>query len=391
MEINERSYESKGILAGEGQLGPFPMERLKRVEQPTTRITDNIQRIDFRENGFARAGRGDFGPLAQKELPRFNRDYPTALALCNMVDHLSPTVDGETASLKAPIPEEPEVLSRHIKSFGYHLGADIMGICRLPRWAVYSHDLFGNPNEIDHQNAIVIVVDQGYKTMHGSTGYDWISSTNTYKSYATVALITSIMANYIRQLGYPALAHHLPTERYRVAIVPLMLLSGMGEVCRAGIVLNPFLGFRTKVAVVTTDLPLEPDKPVDFGLQRFCTLCNKCARECPAHAISTGEKVMHNGYETWRLDVQRCTTFRLTNPNGSGCGRCVKVCPWNKPQGGVHDTVRWMVRHTPFVDKLIIKADDIFGYGKQDERDKWWFDLEAVDGVIGLPRGSEKR
>ena len=55
MEIEERAYQRKGILAGKGQLGPFPMEGLKQVEQPTTSITDNIQRIDFRENGFARA------------------------------------------------------------------------------------------------------------------------------------------------------------------------------------------------------------------------------------------------------------------------------------------------------------------------------------------------
>ena len=39
------------ILTGGEQLGPFPMERLKQVEQPTTRITDNIKRFDEREHG----------------------------------------------------------------------------------------------------------------------------------------------------------------------------------------------------------------------------------------------------------------------------------------------------------------------------------------------------
>ena len=391
MKIQDYHYEGKGILAGRGQLGSFPMERLKRVGQPTTKITNDIQRFDLRENGFARAARGDFGPIAQKEFPHFSRDYPTTLALYNMIDHLAPMVDGEVAPSKAPITEEPGVLSQHIKSFGYHLGSDIVGICQLPRWAVYSHDLFGNPIKLEHKNAIVIVVDQGYKTLHGSTGYDWISSTNTFGSYAAVAFISSIMANYIRRLGYPARAHHLPTEKYQVAIVPLLLLAGIGELCRAGIVLNPFLGFRSKVAVVTTDLPLEPDKPIDFGLQEFCHICNKCARECPANAISMGDKVMHNGYETWKLDVERCTTFRVTNPNGSGCGRCVKVCPWNKPEGWIHDLVRLTIKHTPFMDKFIVKMDDVFGYGKQDERDKWWFDLEVVDGVLGIPRSSGKQ
>jgi len=26
--------------------------------------------------------------------------------------------------------------------------------------------------------------------------------------------------------------------------------------------------------------------------------------------------------------------------------------------------------------------DDAWGYGKQNKKDKWWFDLEEVDGTI---------
>lgn len=38
-------------------------------------------------------------------------------------------------------------------------------------------------------------------------------------------------------------------------------------------------------------------REVDFGLQRFCEACNKCARECPSGAITAGPKRMFNGYE----------------------------------------------------------------------------------------------
>jgi hypothetical protein len=44
-----------------------------------------------------------------------------------------------------------------------------------------------------------------------------------------------------------------------------------------------------------------------------------------------------------------------------------------------------MVKHTPFLNKFVIKMDDIWGYGKQDKRYKWWFDLEEVDGVLKIP------
>lgn len=96
-------------------------------------------------------------------------------------------------------------------------------------------------------------------------------------------------------------------------------------------VLNPFLGPRFKAAVVTTDMPLAIDSPVDFGLQDFCSKCMKCARECPSQAISHGDKEMYNGYERWPIDVEKCTRMRVGNQHGSGCGTCIKVCPWNKP------------------------------------------------------------
>jgi len=360
------------------------MERLKRVEQPTTRITDNIQRFDEREHGFNRALRGDFGPIVARERRRPMK-YPIAAAEQDMTVYLVPVVDGEVAPSTAPIPEDPEVLTRHIKRLGYFLRADIVGICRLPQWAVYSHDKEGNPVELNHQFAIVVVVDQDYETMNGSTGSDWISTTQSWQSYSTSAFIACIMADYIRRLGYPARAHH--ARNYQVLVPPLLLLAGIGEMSRAGIVLNPFLGPRFKAAVVTTDLPLVPDKPVDFGLQEFCQKCMKCAVECPPRAIPVGDKVMYNGYEVWKLDIERCTKFRITNQNGSSCGHCIKVCPWNKREGWTHDVVRWMIRHTPFLDKPIIKMDDIWGYGKQDKKDKWWFDLEEVDGVIKIPTG----
>jgi len=95
--------------------------------------------------------------------------------------------------------------------------------------------------------------------------------------------------------------------------------------------------------------------------------------------------VMHNGYETWHFDAEQCSKFRATNPHGSACGRCIKLCPWNKPEGWTHDLVRWMVKHTPFLDSFIVKMDDVWGYGKADRRYKWWLDLENVDGVLKVP------
>lgn len=377
-----KTKRKKNIPGKKRQLGPYPMEALKRVDKPTTKITDKVQRFDERQHGFARVMRGELGPVPQREMGRFVPKFPLGAALFSAAVPLAQAVDGEIAKTRAPIPDDSAALSSHVKQLGYFLRADIVGICQLPKYAVYSHDAMGKEVNLSHKNAIVIVVDQDYETMLGSTGDDWISGSQSFVGYTNTAMISCIMADYIRKLGYPARAHH--ALNYQVVVPPLLLLSGIGEMSRAGIVLNPFLGTRFKAAVVTTDLALEPDSPVDFGLQEFCEKCLKCAAECHAAAIPRGGKVMYNGYETWHFDADQCSKFRTTNPHGSACGRCIKVCPWNKPEGWTHDMVRWMIKHTPFLDRVIIRMDNVWGYGKADSRYKWWYDLEETNGVLKI-------
>jgi reductive dehalogenase len=364
-------------------MGLYPMEKLRRVDEPTIRISNNIPRFDEREAGFSRARRGDFGEATIREIQRFVPKFPLGAALAKATSDLAPAVDGEVAPFRAPLPDDPTALSRHIKRLGYFLRADIVGICKLPQYAVYSHDVTGKEVTLDQKNAIILVVDQDYETMLGSSGRDWISGSQSFIGYSMTAYISCIMADYIRRLGYPARAHH--ARGYQVLVVPLLVLAGIGEFSRAGIALNPFLGTRFKAAVVTTDLPMEPDRPIEFGLQEFCRVCRKCATECPAGAIGQGDKVMHGGYEKWEFDAERCTRFRVVNARGSSCGCCIKVCPWNKPRSWTHDLVRGLIKRVPILDDLMVKMDDAFGYGKADPAYKWWFDLEDVDGTLISP------
>ena len=48
---------------GKIYMDPFPVEKLKRVDRPTTLIMeDKVQRVDERESGFNKAARGIYGP-----------------------------------------------------------------------------------------------------------------------------------------------------------------------------------------------------------------------------------------------------------------------------------------------------------------------------------------
>jgi ferredoxin len=363
------------------------MEKIRQVDAPTTRIVGEVERFDGRETGFRRAARGDYGPVAEAAMGgRRSASNPMNTAITSTFSGYPPRNESASSLMERAglhrgyLPQDVGVLSRHIKSLGHFMGADVMGICKVPPYAFYKCDGYGRPVECKHEYAIAIVVDQGYRTMNASNGRDWVSSTQSMRAYSLSAFISVIIANYVRQLGYAAQANHF--RYYEVVVPPLLMLAGIGEIARNGIVLNPFLGLRFKAAVVTTDMPLAPDKPVDFGLQDFCKKCKKCAVECPAQAISYDDrKIVYNGYERYSFSAERCTRFRVTNPNGSMCGRCMKVCPWNKPKGWMHDMVRWMIQNTPFMNSAVTKMDDVFGYGKAVDDEKWWFDFgKAVQG-----------
>ena len=223
-----------------------------------------------------------------------------------------------------------------------------------------------------------MIIDQGFETMEGASGDDWIAVAQSMRAYLRFSLLGGVIAQQIRNMGYSAKAH--TSRDGDVLQPPLLLLSGLGEVSRIGeVILNPLLGPRLKSGVVTTDMPLVHDRPIDFGLQNFCNNCKKCARECPAGAISAGPKLMFNGYEIWKSDSQKCTTYRVTTEGGAMCGRCMKTCPWNLEGLFAEKPFRWLASNVPAAAPALAKLDDTLGYGGLNDVKKWWWDLELKD------------
>jgi ferredoxin len=278
-----------------------------------------------------------------------------------------------------------------VKALGYYLGADLVGICRAEPWMYYSHDEEkGAPIEPYHRYAVVMLIDQGFETMEGASGDDWISGAQSMRGYMRGALLAGVMAAHVRRLGWSARVHS--NAHSELLHIPAVLMAGLGELSRIGeLVLNPFLGPRSKSIVFTTDLPLEIDRPIDFGLQAVCQLCMKCARECPCNAIPFGPKVMFNGYEIWKPDVDKCGRYRLTNANGSACGRCMKTCPYNREDLVESERLLWLSMEVPQARRALIDYDDAAGGGMRNPVKRWWFDLEIVDGAVVRPKGANER
>ena len=366
-----------------GRNGRAPRQWPGTGGQPTTRIVGEIERPDERRHGFARAFAGEFGPEIQQLRATFVAKYPNGAALNWSVNNcLKGREDGPVASRRV-VPKDIARATQHLKDLALFYRADAVGVCELPRFAVYSHSAdTGEPIELDHKYAIAVLVDQDYRTMRGSNGMDMISAAQSFISYSHMGLIAIQIAQYIRNLGYPARAHFPRT--YQVAVPPILLYAGLGEISRTGMVLNPELGLRFKAAVVTTDFPLIPDQPIDFGLQSFCDKCKKCATYCPSGAITGGPKTVYNGYETWNTDMAKCTQFRIGNKAGSSCGRCIKVCPWNRADTWYHRLSITASVRSGLVQRALIRVDDLLKSNlKAEPADRWW----RVEDFAEIPEG----
>ena len=61
-----------------------------------------------------------------------------------------------------------------------------------------------------------------------------------------------------------------------------------------------------RINIVTTDLPMTVDSPVDIGVQDFCARCFKCADTCSSGAISRRDKEVIRGVKLWPMNNELC-------------------------------------------------------------------------------------
>jgi len=273
-------------------------------------------------------------------------------------------VDGEPASVKTPL--SPGRAAEKVKAFARLLGADLVGVGPLRQQWVYTHVgrsregvpgylPRGTPIDLSrHKHAIALGFAMDRRLVTCAPDFPVLLASG--EGYARGAWVSVQLAAYIRRLGYAARAHHF--RNYQVLTVPVAVDCGLGELSRAGYLLTKELGLGVRLAVVTTELPLAHDRPLDIGVQSFCETCKICAEVCPVKAIPSGEKVVYNGVRKWVLDATKC--YRYWHAVGTDCGLCMAACPWTKPPTFIHRVAaelasvsgphqRWMT----WADKLI--------------------------------------
>ena len=130
-----------------------------------------------------------------------------------------------------------------------------------------------------------------------------------------------LLAEYIREKGYRAQIHS-PNDN-SAPYIPMFVEAGLGQLGANGQLLSPHFGSRSRLMIITTDAPVDYDSPVDYGIHKFCDICQVCVNRCPGRAL-VKEKVWWRGAEKNKLMYERC---RPVMAKYEGCGVCMKVCP----------------------------------------------------------------
>ena len=90
--------------------------------------------------------------------------------------------------------------------------------------------------------------------------------------------------------------------------------------------MTPEEGMRVRLGVVTTNLPLIADIPKHYGIKKLCSICGKCAQNCPSRALDTKEaRALDAGYFGYAVDQEKC--FKMWKTLGTDCGICLASCP----------------------------------------------------------------
>lgn len=222
-----------------------------------------------------------------------------------------------------------KIITKRIKGFAKHYGASVVGITKLKESHMYTHrgrqeETYGQEIDLNHKYAIVFGYEMDENMLNRSPMISEVIETS--KCYVGVSIIGMVLSYFIRSLGYDCRNHM--DGNYLVMPVFLARDAGLGEIGRNTILTNKDYGSRLRLGVVTTDLELDVDEPIDFGLEDFCNMCKKCSFTCPSQSLSNECKISEDGTYNWAIDAETC--YIKWRYLGTDCGMCISACPFSQ-------------------------------------------------------------
>jgi len=209
--------------------------------------------------------------------------------------------------------DHPEQLTRTIKDAALALGFGAVGV------APHDPNYFceGSEDTVAGDRVVVCVLEQRYEPTQ--MGPSPRTNRATFDSTFEAVTLASKLARFVQEQGYAAHAH---SSRDALAI-PFAVQAGLGQLGLNGQLLTPTAGSRSRLALITTDAPVDIDHPIDYGIEGICDRCKACVERCPVGAIPSSRSV-HRGITKVKINTERCYP---TVAQADGCAVCTTVCP----------------------------------------------------------------
>lgn len=364
-----QQYDERDVMFARQRLSPENQEYYRRYYDmcPPEQEARDAKR---REKGIL----GRPGSIDQGYRP----NVAMMAAAFDIPDFLGAYAEALPHPKSTPVNLDPANATEIVKHFALHLGADLVGICRVnPQW-LYSHrgeihdqnwEAWGQPITACPPYAVVFCVEMDWD--HVSAAPHTPTVAESAHKYAQGAYISTLLARWFAHTGYRAVAQH--SRHYDMPLVPLAIDAGLGELGRYGYLVAPKFGSRVRIFATFTDMPLIPDTPISIGVDVYCQHCKKCAESCPSGAVPSGEKIVCKGMEKWKIDEEAC--FAYWAKAGTDCAICMSICPLGRPRTPLNNLYRWMVARSPVAQRVFPYLDNwIYGRKWRPRKVSSWLD-----------------
>ena len=268
------------------------------------------------------------------------------------INATKPLVDIAERSADLPptgTPDPASNITDEIRTKARELGFGEIGFTRYDRRYTFKV----KKGWVKFEHAVCLAYEQDYRQTQTIPSME--AEYAHYGAYEEENKQGILLAEYIREKGYRAQIHS-PNDN-SAPYIPMFVEAGLGQLGANGQLLSPHFGSRSRLMIITTDAPVDYDSPVDYGIHKFCDICQVCVNRCPGRAL-VKEKVWWRGAEKNKLMYERC---RPVMAKYEGCGVCMKVCPIQRY--GMEPVMKHYVETGEVLGK---NTDNLEGYAFED-------------------------
>lgn len=209
---------------------------------------------------------------------------------------------------------DPEFF-KELEEYAKKLGVSAVGYTEVPREHIFRN------RAILFKNAIVLTMEMDKEKI--KTAPSITAGREVWRTYAELSRASYKLAEFMRKRGYNAQPD--PPVGGNTNFSLLAQKAGLGYIGKHGLLISEKAGPSQRITAIYTDLELPyTDSNIEqySWIPKFCDICNKCVRTCPAKAIYLKPKVLPDGREQ-HIDPVKCAkVFSRT----LGCGVCIKEC-----------------------------------------------------------------